>query len=110
MAAVSAERHRGVSHSGHSASGRDRVMLGSRSAILRVMRGTSVYGQVRFYDEPTAWGLILGADGELYAVRGVRLPGPPLEVGEQVLFEPQAAPGGPRAAAVRRLKSAGAGK
>ena len=68
-----------------------------------------MYGQVKFYDEPTAWGLILGVDGDLYAVRG-RLPGPPLEVGEQVLFEPQAAPGGPRAAAVRRLKSAGAEK
>ena len=63
-----------------------------------------VNGQVKFYDEETAWGLILGDDGGLYGVRGTRLPGPPLQVGEKVLFEPQPAPGGPRAAGVRRLR------
>ena len=65
-------------------------------------------GKVKFYDEPTDWGLILGADGALYGVRGTRLPGPPLQVGERVQFEPQAAPGGPRAADLRRLQWAGA--
>jgi len=63
-------------------------------------------GQIRFYDERTAWGLILGEDGGLYAVRGGQLAGPPVRVGERVVFEPQDAPGGPRAAAVRRLRAA----
>ena len=63
-------------------------------------------GQVKFYDEPTEWGLILGSDGTLYGLQRVRLPGPPLQVGERVRFEPQAAPGGPRAAEVRRFPSA----
>jgi hypothetical protein len=40
----------------------------------------AVTGQVKFYDEPTAWGLILGDDGGLYVVRGNRLPGPPLRI------------------------------
>ena len=64
-------------------------------------------GQVKYYDEPTDWGLILGTDGALYGVHRARLPGPPLQVGERVRFEPQEAPGGPRAADVRRLSSAG---
>ena len=72
---------------------------GSHSGIA-----VAVNGQVKFYDEDTAWGLIQGDDGGLYGVRGTRLPGPPLQVGEHVLFEPQAAPGGPRAAGVRRLR------
>ena len=62
-------------------------------------------GQVKFYDETTAWGLILGSDGALYGVQRARLPGPPLQIGERVRFEPQEAPGGPRAADVRRLPS-----
>ncbi len=62
-------------------------------------------GEVKFYDEIAAWGLIRGADGGLYVVSGHRLPGPPLRVGEQVLFEPQPAQGGPRAAGVRRLRA-----
>ncbi len=70
----------------------------------------AVTGRVKFYDEPTAWGLILGDDGGLYAVRGNRLPGPPLRIGEQVRFEPQPAPGGLRAAAVRRLRAAEASR
>ena len=63
-------------------------------------------GQIRFYDEPTAWGIILGDDGGLYVIRGGQLPGPPLQVGERVVFEPQPAPGGPRATAVRRVRQA----
>jgi len=63
-------------------------------------------GQVKFYDEPTEWGIILGSDGALYGVQRVRLPGPPLQVGDRVQFEPHAAPGGPRARDVRRLSSA----
>jgi cold shock CspA family protein len=64
----------------------------------------AVNGHVRFYDEDTAWGVIQGDDGGLYGVRGSGLPGPPLQVGEEVRFEPQSAPGGPRAALVRRLR------
>jgi len=63
-------------------------------------------GQVKFYDEPTAWGLILGSDGALYGVLRVRLPGPPLQVGDRVQFEPHTAPGGLRAREVRRLAAA----
>ena len=61
-------------------------------------------GEIRFYDQSTAWGVIQGADGGLYAVRGAQLSGPPLQVGERVVFEPQSAPGGPRATAVRRVR------
>ena len=64
-----------------------------------------VNGQVKFYDEATAWGVIQGDDGALYGVTGTRLSGPPLRVGELVLFEPQAAAGGPRAASIRRLRT-----
>ena len=63
-------------------------------------------GQIKFYDESMAWGVIVGDDGKLYAVRGSQVPHPPLQVGERVAFEPQSAPGGPRASAVRRLRSA----
>ena len=61
-------------------------------------------GQIKFYDDSTAWGVILGADGGLYAMRGTQLAGPPPEVGERVIFDPQPAPGGPRATAVRRVR------
>ena len=60
-------------------------------------------GQVKFYDESVAWGVIMGADGRLYGVRGGRRAGPPLHVGERVMFELEQAPGGPRATALRRL-------
>jgi cold shock CspA family protein len=64
-------------------------------------------GQVKFYDERSAWGLVLGDDGKLYGVTGARpTDAAAFTEGEYVLFEPQAAPGGPRAAAVRRLRSA----
>lgn len=62
-------------------------------------------GQVKFYDANTAWGLVLGDDGTLYGVTGARPPdAAALIEGEYILFEPQAAPGGPRAAVIRRLK------
>ena len=32
-------------------------------------------GRIEFYDEPTAWGVILGEDGRVYVVRGSRAPG-----------------------------------
>jgi cold shock CspA family protein len=63
-----------------------------------------VTGEVRFYDDATAWGVILGSDGALYGVRGRQVPGPSLRVGEQVTFDPQPGDGGPRATAVRRLR------
>ena len=65
----------------------------------------AVDGHVTFYDESTAWGVILGDDGGLYAVRGTLLSGPPLQVGDRVVFEPRPAPGGPRAAGVQRVAS-----
>jgi len=65
-----------------------------------------INGKVEFYDEPSGWGLIRGNDGRLYDLRGAQLPGSPPRVGERVLFEPQPAPGGPRAVAVRRLEPA----
>jgi cold shock CspA family protein len=68
-------------------------------------------GQVKFYDATTAWGLVLGDDGKLYGVTGARPPdAAALTEGEYVLFEPQAAPGGPRAAAVRRLRASEGGR
>jgi cold shock CspA family protein len=58
-------------------------------------------GRIEFYDRPTAWGLIMGDDQELYVVRGrdgrVAVP----RVGERVAFEPQTAGDGKRAAEVR---------
>ena len=60
-------------------------------------------GQVEFYDEATAWGLIRGDDGHLYDLRGGHISGALPSVGDKVVFEPQAAPGGPRATGVRRV-------
>jgi cold shock CspA family protein len=71
----------------------------------RALHARVVDGQIKFYDESIAWGVIVGDDGTLYVVRGTQLANPPLQVGERVAFEPQSAPGGPRAAAVRRLRS-----
>jgi cold shock CspA family protein len=64
-----------------------------------------MHGQIKFYDDSTAWGVILGDDGVLYVVRGARLTGLALQLGERVVFEPQPAPGGPRATAVRRVSA-----
>ena len=41
-------------------------------------------GRIEFYDRPTAWGLILGDDQELYVVRGRDGRGALLRVGERV--------------------------
>jgi cold shock CspA family protein len=65
----------------------------------------SVIGRIKFYDESTAWGIIQGADGGLYAMRGDQLAGPRPEIGDRVVFEVQPAPGGPRAIAIRRTRS-----
>ena len=67
-----------------------------------------ISGQVEFYDEPSGWGLIRGDDGRLYDLRASQLAGPLPRVGDRVLFEPQAASGGPRATGVRRIKPAAA--
>ena len=64
-------------------------------------------GQVKFYDEPTGWGLIVGDDGALYMLRGGQLADAAPRVGERVAFEPQAGVGGLRAAAVRRIAGGG---
>jgi cold shock CspA family protein len=58
-------------------------------------------GRVEFYDRPTAWGLIMGDDQELYVVRGRDGRGMMPRVGERVAFEPQTAGDGKRAAEVR---------
>jgi len=63
-----------------------------------------VIGQIKFYDESTAWGLIQGVDGALYAMRGDQLVGSRPEIGDRVVFEVQPAPGGPRAIAIRRSR------
>ena len=61
-------------------------------------------GQIKFYDETVAWGVVMGIDGKLYGVRRARRAGP-LHVGERVFFEPAMAPGGPRATSLRRLNA-----
>lgn len=63
-------------------------------------------GHVKFYDEPTGWGLIVGDDGALYMLRGGPTPEATPCVGERVAFEPQKAAGGLRATAVRRIPAA----
>ncbi len=60
-------------------------------------------GRVEFYDEPTAWGVILGEDGRVYVLRGSRAPGAAPRVGDTVSFEPRATSTGLRADAVRRM-------
>jgi cold shock CspA family protein len=58
-------------------------------------------GRVEFYDRPTAWGLIIGDDQDLYVVRGRDGRGVPPRVGERVSFEPHSGADGRRAAEVR---------
>jgi len=58
-------------------------------------------GRIEFYDRPTAWGLIVGDDQDLYVVRGRDGRGAVLRVGERVSFEPQPRTDGKRAAEVR---------
>ena len=65
------------------------------------MPGVIKTGRIEFYDRPTAWGLILGDDQELYVVRGRDARGALPRVGERVAFEPQTVTDGKRAAEVR---------
>lgn len=65
------------------------------------MPGVIKTGRIEFYDRPTAWGLILGDDQELYVVRGRDARGALPRVGERVSFEPQTVTDGKRAAEVR---------
>jgi cold shock CspA family protein len=58
-------------------------------------------GRIEFYDRPTAWGLIIGDDQDLYVVRGRDGRAAALRVGERVSFEPQTATDGKRATEVR---------
>jgi cold shock CspA family protein len=58
-------------------------------------------GRIEFYDRPTAWGLIMGDDQELYVVRGRDGRGLVPRVGERVSFEAQGMTDGKRAAEVR---------
>jgi hypothetical protein len=69
-----------------------------------------MHGEISFYDEPSAWGVIVGQDGRLYEFRGAQIAGPPPRLGERVLFEPQASGRRRRAAVVRRLGAAPASR
>jgi hypothetical protein len=60
-------------------------------------------GYMTFYDEPSAWGLIVGDDERLYVVRGRHLVGPSPRVGEKVRFDPEDTGRGLQALAVRRV-------
>lgn len=59
-------------------------------------------GYMTFYDEPSAWGLIMGEDDRVYVVRGSHVLGVPPRVGDRVRFEPDERGRGLRALAVRR--------
>jgi len=58
-------------------------------------------GHMKFYDEPSAWGVIVGEDGQLYVVRGTHVLGPRPGAGDRVTFEPRKTAGGLRAIGVR---------
>jgi len=58
-------------------------------------------GRIEFYDRPTAWGLIVGDDQDLYVIRGRDGRVAPPRVGERVAFEPQTGTDGKRATEVR---------
>ncbi len=59
-------------------------------------------GTMTFYDEPSAWGLIMGDDERIYVMRGVHVIGAPPRVGDKVRFEPDEAGRALRAVAIRR--------
>ena len=59
-------------------------------------------GRMTFYDEPSAWGLILGDDQRVYVVRGSQVVGAAPRVGDKVLFEPEETGRALRALGVRR--------
>lgn len=61
-------------------------------------------GDMKFYDEATAWGVVVGEDGRLYVVRGPHLVTPRPDAGDAVTFEPRRAPGGLRAVDVRKAE------
>jgi len=63
-------------------------------------------GSLTFYDEPSAWGLIMGEDDRVYVVRGSQVLGVPPRVGDKVRFEPDQQGRGLRALAVRRTAEA----
>jgi hypothetical protein len=58
-------------------------------------------GRVEFYDRPTAWGLIVGDDQDLYVVRGRDGRGVAPRVGERVAFVPEPRTDAKRAVEVR---------
>ena len=58
-------------------------------------------GRIEFYDRPTAWGLIIGDDQDLYVIRGRDGRGVAPRVGERVSFESQPGTDGKRATEVR---------
>jgi cold shock CspA family protein len=58
-------------------------------------------GRIEFYDRPTAWGLIIGDDQDLYVIRGRDGRGTSPRVGERVSFEPQSSTDAKRATEVR---------
>ena len=58
-------------------------------------------GRIEFYDRPTAWGLIVGDDQDLYVIRARDGRGVTPRVGERVSFEPQPGTDGKRATEVR---------
>ena len=58
-------------------------------------------GRIEFYDRPTAWGLIIGDDQDLYVIRGRDGRGGAPRGGERVSSAPQAATDGKRATEVR---------
>jgi hypothetical protein len=73
--------------------------LAARRYVSAAMRIT---GSMTFYDEPTAWGVILGDDGRLYVVRGSHIVAPPPRAGDKVAFEPRKTSGGLHAVDVRK--------
>jgi len=59
-------------------------------------------GHMTFYDDRSAWGLILGDDERVYVVRGSHVLGASPRVGDKVRFEPAETGSALRALAVRR--------
>src|SRR5215813_6311795 len=67
--------------------------LGIPGRADRDYREAAMTGRLRFYDIPTAWGVVVGDDGHLYMLQGQPTSGAPLRVGERVRFEPSTGPG-----------------
>jgi cold shock CspA family protein len=70
---------------------------------VRPYEDPTITGYLKFFDGPSAWGLILGEDGGLYVVRGDQLLEPTPQTGQKVAFEPQKTRTGLRALSVRRI-------